>query len=404
MDKRCLIATARVAYAAIFYVIGTTISSFGQGSEPNPLTIDEVLFDLDRADPKGLLQVKDNLYISGNTSYFSAWVAKVDNQGQVIWSREIPRIEKTSWWAAAVLSGIAEMPDASLFSCGTMPRTSNSSGLLIHFDSSGRMLDQRLLNPSSASLESIDIAQMGSAGFDGCIAANDGIAIIGFENNLLKVPSGVGLGVSASFLWVLMTDQIGQPRWERSIEVPFRAVRSKFQIFSNKSRLFIAAADDCKTYLFAINNDGKIEAQRTLEGRFTLAQDLTHNDAIYLFGRISRPSNELLYFKLDDALSELERGQISQRGFYPHSVYRLDDGSFVLFGREDEFLNNRDISLHANSSILYVNELTQKPELLYPPRMSRDIELTAPTDSHNGFVTIRFLNVRTFAFDFITKR
>lgn len=275
-----------------------------------------------------------------------AWAIKIDHSGRVLWTYYTGLMDMalvkpnlpTNYSriiGEPAYHGAVSMPDGSAFLCGHMPHVPQSNqawGLLTHLDAKGVLISEQLVSPRVKGPE-------GTKGHEGllkCIRWGDGVAIIGVALRFVPPPSGAGRTFTAPFYWILTLDPSGKILWEKLI--PAANVNAGFfednvVLQSHGADLVFSATDNVNSEVVHLSPRGEMVARKQLQGQYHLIRAVLPDGSIQVWGTgHSKPSEVLT---LNDRMEEIGRKEGTPEGnSFPHSIYRMPDQSYVLFGSD----------------------------------------------------------------------
>jgi hypothetical protein len=251
-------------------------------------------------------------------------------------------------------------------------------GLLTHVDRSGRVIDERLIEPN-------DGQHHGLTQLTACVAAGD--EVLAFGSTYIRESKSVSG-------WVLVLDAAGNVKQERLLSVTARE-SNHVRVFPNGDAVFTTEVVPIgpgvlrSTRVIRVDSSGSVMAQSAVIPNAVIQAVPTFPDpAVRLIP--SSPKTRTIITLSDqlDAIGQVT-GQaeliISKRAYY------LPDHSIVLFGGK-EYRGNS-----FSASIAWISpDLTRRSATLIEPPLASDAIVDAvPTGVNGEFATIRVVSPMT---------
>lgn len=316
-------------------------------------------------DSRTITKTLDGGFIVAGTSNATkkGWATRIDSGGKVLWNFErgflaedkpyehvVIKNRGNALTGAPLYRAAAAMPNGSIYLCGYMPRPidipnqPNQVGMLTHLDSNGKVINEQFI------LNNIH----------DCIAWQDGIVIVGSTSKPIAIVNGVAdFEHRESSYVVIALDANGNKKWENSFpmlpknaqenwsppkSLPYNYGQGqRFQaadteegtvLLSVENNLIFSATDYGTTELISLNVQGKLIAQKKLNGNFRLIHPTIPDGVLQALGSFytgNKSPYSILF--LDEKLGLIRLVQSdSVFNFLTRQIYRLPDQSLVLFG------------------------------------------------------------------------
>lgn len=353
---RALVAFKRgnlFAYSPIFTFVMTLIMTTNPAFAEKLVMKREVLLTNEQEvviEPSNISLTNDGGFIVVGNAGMLAMARKIDPLGKTLWMYTSELHDKATFPHPAAFRGIAEMTDSSIYLCGNVPSSPGKapSGLLAHLDSSGRVLDERLIvpqNPIERSVTSVS----------NCIQWGDGLLIVG---NIARLNGGSNPGMK-TWHWLLMLDSTGKVKWEKQILslgmnslVDIRGT----VLVAKEGNIFFSVTDNVNSELLNLSSTGEVQARKQLAGRFQFVHPVNSDGLLQIYGSFTsntKPPRAAIF--LNDKLEEIQKIQGDHPAdFVAHLIYRKPDQSLVLFGSSVHTFGER-----LRSGIVHVDRLLQ---------------------------------------------
>lgn len=314
-----------------------------------------------------------------------AWAIKIDLTGKVLW-RNLQDKPLSGGGGAADFTGAVSMPDGSSYLCGNMspPPDGYTPSLLMHFDASGRLLDEQYFLPQKRS-------ERGISYFDSCIRWGDDVVIVGHIHDIKRQASRNGSEflppITETSYWIIMRDAAGKIKWEKQIPTKFDVIDGAQSILVSDTSLAVAGYRAGKTELFRINKEGELAVSKTpMDGFFYFVRPVVSDGALQLYGY--NPTDKAFELvTLNERLEEVHRAQGSREFYFgARFAYRLHDQSLVLFGAEQHDALYKPAAAYADLKL----HSMQRLDLSHPAPFYETgyIDGVVPTGNDGEFVTI----------------
>ena len=407
-------------------------------------------------DPRTIAKTMDGGFIVAGSSQAvkSGWVIKTDANGKLLWSYErlVADVSKSgehetiynrknTFGIFPKYSSAAAMSDGSIYLCGDMPNPKanpnqpNLLGMLTRLNANGKLINEQFMTPNGANYK--------WNSFYDCIAWQDGIVIVGSTSKPIPViDSKMDYQKREVYYWVMALDVNGKKKWESLIPALSKDVQANWSppeslpyktnyapnqslqasdveegtvLLSIGRNIVFSATDGVMSELISLDAQGRLIAQKKLNGRFRLAHPIIDDSQLQAFGSFfsgNQSPHSLLF--LNEKLELVRQVQSeSAFNFLVRQIYRLPDQSLMLFGSninrfsngytagvihvDNELKNTKKIDLeksgYLGGSSIYAASLSQKPsEFVIARSLSTENGESSPDGSEAGFIRGAVIN------------
>lgn len=336
--------------------------------------------------------------LTGSIADTQAWAARLDGQGQELWSYLIPKDAhpenhnvSPSWHSSQFKSAVV-LKNGNTLLCGQKEIgdvRGNVMGLITRVNIKGQFIDQRLLSPQGGKNFKINYIHQCAAWGEGYFVA--GSATKFTPNTLGKSPPFVG----ETFFWLMALDEEGNVKWEKLISKGFSVAlgrRLPWLIMANGDLVFSGFAPSIEvtnglisvTGIIRIDKEGALKAQRNITGEMQLVRQPMPANAIRLVPLNLKESGMFLQTLNDDLTDASTVKSVTEKDeFVAMQAIEMSNHSIVLTGY-------RDFKVPFATIIIYSPDLHQTQDLvLKPKRQSHWIDDAILTSIPDEFAVIR---------------
>lgn len=343
-----MLSSIKFVFISVIFVVARAVNAIDLPSESKPMitNIKEIQLGVS-AQPNSIAKQSDGIYtiVGAVSAKRQAFAMGVSVDGEIKWSfrKDILNDDITS-----LRNNIAVHPEyydnininGFELICGRMgrPRGSNASALVTILDNSGRLIEDRIIDPSLATDQSPAAAQVDPttqrptqkltlfpANIYRCATWGDGVILI---------------GSAGSNLWVTRLSAERKIQWQqvyaRAKDTPDPALSAReISVNTSAERAIISFTDNTSSEILIINPAGYIKSRTTLPGRFIALENTKPGVVVKLIGRGPAPGLTPQMASLNELTGEvaLQAAKGMER-FAPQKAFYLSDGSIALFGSQ----------------------------------------------------------------------
>jgi hypothetical protein len=347
------------------------------------VVVREVL--LEAAHPNTIVGAPGGGYVIAGYSDYSAWAAKVDESGKVVWRHEFAGSTASPAAGGTEYRGITFLRDGTVLLCGSVDVSTPTPesrmlkfsaeylGLLIRLNARGEMIGKDALQAPQL-IKNAD--HRGLNYFDQCAATETGVIAVG---------RGVRRGgastapMASHFSWLVWLDRSGDvvsnkvfsPFPPEQTRVPIRTLVALHQ------RDFLMI--DVEHSAVRFTKDGEIEQIEEVDLPIVPRSGL--EEPIHTIPEVDTSDPGMTYRNLDK--TPAAKGASAE--FQRSAAYALPDGSLALFG------STLDYGGTAAVEWLNVDGTRHDTYVFFPTHGAAQIDAVAPTPRADEFATVRLI-------------
>lgn len=363
-----------ISYAACVAMMTVAVAACSDGSASDIVVQREVPLIGVSGQPNAVAQMANGGFVVAGV-WGNAWAVATPGDGKVSWTYNEPPDPNIRLYQPSIFSGVATLPNGDILLCGNKVTSKGGFGLVVILDTSGRLVEERLLVPKHD--QSFFFSR-----FDQCVRWNNGVVLIGTASDDRHYSPLKNFG------WIVKLNGTGQMEWEQVISaVP--GVGSAAPMTGQSLLVMGSSGTDVWRMgpdLTRIGPDGVMLSRRHWENiRVSLPiRPVQSTAGTHVIIRPPQSEQYTLYTLRQD-LQDAAPPRTGTMSIFPTCGYALPDGSLALFGTVFYGLNGIYVATVAR---LTASGRTHYRRLQTPGTSAASVSDATPIGP-NQFVTVR---------------